>query len=84
MFVKINNSIFSNSSVKSSMLLWGLYDKASRCCFYNCPKPEIIKGARITNPTFENPLFMPKTYSISAKSTLKGKAVDGSNIGLRK
>ncbi|MEI7677049.1 MAG: chondroitinase-B domain-containing protein, partial [Bacteroidales bacterium] len=84
MFVKINNSIFSNSSVKSSMLLWGLYDKASRCCFYNCPKPETIKGARITNPTFDNPLFMPKTYSISAKSTLKGKAVDGSNIGLRK
>ena len=84
MFVKINNSIFSNCPVKSSMLLWGLYDKDSRCCFYNCPKPELIKGARTTNPSFENPLFVPKTYSLSANSSLKGKAVDGSNIGLRK
>ncbi|MEI6751844.1 MAG: chondroitinase-B domain-containing protein [Paludibacter sp.] len=84
MFVKINNSIFSNSPVKSSMLLWGLYDKDSRCCFYNCPKPELIKDARTTNPTFDNPLFVPKAYSISANSPLKGKAVDGSNIGLRK
>ena len=84
MFVKINNSIFSNSPVKSSMLLWGLYNKDSRCCFYNCPKPELIKSARTTNPSFENPLFVPKTYSLSANSLLKGKAVDGSNIGLRK
>lgn len=84
MFVKINNSIFSDCPVKSSMLLWGLYDKDSRCCFYNCPKPELVKGARLTNPTFDNPLFEPKTYSISANSPLKGKAVDGSNIGLRK
>ena len=84
MFVKVNNCIFSNSPVKTSMLLWGLYDKDSRCCFYNCPKPELIKGARTTNPSFENPLFVPKTYSLSANSPLRGKAVDGSNIGLRK
>jgi poly(beta-D-mannuronate) lyase len=84
MFVKINNSIFSNSQVKSSMLLWGLYNKDSRCCFYNCPKPELIKGARTTNPSFDNPFFELKTYSLSASSPLKGKAVDGTNIGLRK
>ena len=84
MFVKVNNCIFANSPVKTSMLLWGLYDKDSRCCFYNCPKPELIKGARTTNPSVENPLFVPKSYSISANSPLKGKAVDGSNIGLRK
>ena len=84
MFVKINNSIFSNSPVKSTMLLWGLYDKDSRCCFYNCPKPELIKGARTTNPSFDNPLFVSKSFSLSINSTLKGKAVDGSNIGLRK
>ena len=84
MFVKINNSIFSNSTAKSTVLLWGLYDKMSRCCLYNCAKPELIKGARLTNPTFENPLFEPKTYSLSGNSPLKGKAVDGSNIGLRK
>ena len=84
MFVKVNNCIFANSPVKTSMLLWGLYDKDSRCCFYNCPKPELIKGARTTNPSFENPLFVPKTYSLSANSPLRGKAVDGSNIGLRK
>ncbi len=83
-FVKINNSIFSNSTAKSTVLLWGLYDKMSRCCLYNCPKPELIKGARLTNPTFENPLFEPKTYSLSGNSPLTGKAVDGSNIGLRK
>ena len=84
MFVKINNSIFSNSAVKSSMLLWGLYNKASRSCFYNCPKPETTKGARITTSSVENPLFDSRTYSLSANSPLKGKAVDGSNIGLRK
>ncbi len=84
MFVKINNSVFSNSAVKSSMLLWGLYDKVSRSCFYNCPKPEITKGARITTLTFDNPLFEPKSYSLSVSSPLKGKAVDGSNIGLKK
>jgi len=84
MFVKINNSIFANCPVKSPMLLWGLYDKDSRCCFYNCPKPELIKGARTTNPSFENPLFVAKTYSLSVNSPLRAKAVDGSNIGLRK
>ena len=65
MYVKINNSVFSNSAVNSSMLLWGLYDKVSRSCFYNCPKPEITKGARITTLTFENPLFDSKSYSLS-------------------
>lgn len=84
MFVKINNSIFSNSAVKSSMMLWGLYNKASRCCFYNCPKPETTKGARITTLSVENPLFALKTHSLSPDSPLKSKAVDGSNIGLRK
>ena len=84
MFVKINNSVFSNSAVKSSMLLWGLYNKVSRSCFYNCPKPEITKGARVTTLSLENPLFESKTYSLSAASPLKGKAVDGSNIGLKK
>ena len=84
MFVKINNCIFSNSTSKTTMQLWGLYNKASRCCFYNCALPEITKGARITNPYNFNPLFESNSYSLSLKSALRGKAVDGSNIGLRK
>jgi poly(beta-D-mannuronate) lyase len=84
MFVKINNSIFSNSEAKSTVLLWGLYNKMSRCCLYHCVKPELIKSARTTNLTFDNPLFEKETYLLSDNSPLKGKAVDSSNIGLRK
>ena len=84
MYVKINNCIFSNSTAKSSVQLWGLYNKVSRSCFYNCPKPEVTKGARVTTISLENPMFESKTYSLSDASPLKGKAVDGSNIGLKK
>ena len=84
MFVKINNSIFSNSSAKSTVQLWGLYDKITNCCLYNCAKPELTKDATSKNLVYENPAFNSKSYSLSDNSTLKGKATDGENIGLKK
>lgn len=84
MFVKINNSVFSNSTAKSTVLLWGLYDKISNCCLYNCTKPELIKDAKSKNLIFDNPAFELKDYTLSEKSSLKGKASDGKNIGLKK
>jgi poly(beta-D-mannuronate) lyase len=83
MYVKINNSIFSNSLAKSSMQLWYLYDKVSRSCFYNCPKPELIKGAKATTLIFDKPNFEKNSYKLSPNSTLIGKTADGKNIGLR-
>jgi len=84
MFVKINNSIFSNSSAKSTVQLWGLYDKITNCCLYNCAKPELTKDAKSKNLVYDNPGFDTKSYSLSENSTLKGKATDGKNIGLKK
>ena len=83
MYVKINNSIFSNSKAKSSLTLWYLYDKISNSCFYNCPKPEFIKDAKSKNLIFENPDYEKIKYSLSINSTLTGKASDGKNIGLK-
>jgi poly(beta-D-mannuronate) lyase len=83
MYVKINNSIFSNSQAKNSVILWYLSNKISNCCFYNCPKPEFEKGAKSKNLIFENPQFISKTYSISTTSPLNAKATDGKNIGLK-
>ncbi len=82
MYVKINNSIFSNSQAKSSFSLWYLYNKVSNCCFYNCPKPEYTKGAKSKNLLTENPEFT-NDYKLSDSSVLKGKGTDGKNIGLR-
>jgi len=83
MYVKINNSIFSNSTAKSSMQLWYLYDKITHCCIYNCPKPELIKGAKSSNLIFENPYFEKGSFKLAPNSTLIGKTSDGKNIGLR-
>ncbi len=83
MYVKINNSIFSNSKAKSSLTLWYLYDKISNSCFYNCPKPEFTKEAKSKNLIFENPDYEKRTYSLSINSTLTGKASDGKSIGLK-
>jgi len=83
MYVKINNSIFSNSQAKSSFSLWYLYDKVSNSCFYNCPKPEFTKGAKSKDLFFENPGFNSKTFTLSDSSSIKGKATDGKNIGLK-
>jgi len=84
MFVKINNSIFSNSMAKSTLKLWGLYDKISNCCLYNCAKPELTKDAKSKNLVYDNPLFNTKSYSLSTNSILNGKASDSKNIGLKK
>jgi len=84
MFVKINNSIFSNSTAKSTLKLWGLYDKISNCCLYNCAKPELTKDAKSKNLVYDNPLFNAKSYSLSTNSKLNGKASDSKNIGLKK
>jgi len=84
MFVKINNSIFSNSTAKSTVQLWGLYDKISNCCLYNCAKPEFTKDAKSKNLVYDNPIFNTKSYSLSVNSSLTGKASDGKNIGLKK
>ena len=83
MYVKINNSIFSNSTAKSTVQLWGLYDKISDCCLFNCEKPELIKSAKSKNLLFVNPDFEKKSYSLSNNSALKNKASDGGNIGLK-
>jgi poly(beta-D-mannuronate) lyase len=83
MYVKINNSIFSNSQAKTSISLWYLYNKVSNSCFYNCPKPEFTKKAASKNLIFENPSFNTRTYSLSDVSSLRGKATDGKNIGLK-
>ena len=84
MFVKINNSIFSNSTAKSTVQLWGLYNKISNCCLYNCVKPEFTKDAKSKNLVYDNPIFNTKSYSLSVNSSLTGKASDGKNIGLKK
>ena len=83
MYVKINNSIFSNSTAKSSMQLWYLYDKITNCCFSNCPKPELTKGAKSSKLIFENPNFEKGSFKLAPNSTLIGKTSDGKNIGLR-
>jgi len=67
MYVKINNSIFPISTVKSSFSLWYLYNKVSNCCFYNCPKPEYTKGAKYKNLLTENPEFT-NDYKLSDSS----------------
>jgi len=84
MFVKINNSVFLNSTAKSSVQLWGLYDKITNCCLYNCAKPEFAKEAKSKNLIFDNPLFTPKSYLLSENSPLIGKGTDSKNIGLKK
>ncbi|MDD4971490.1 MAG: chondroitinase-B domain-containing protein [Paludibacter sp.] len=84
MFVKINNSIISNSTAKSSVQLWGLYNKISNCCLYNCAKPEFTREAKSKNLTGDNPLYAPKSYLLSENSPLIGKATDSKNIGLKK
>lgn len=84
MFVKINNSVFSNSTAKSTVVLWGLYNKITNCCIYNCAKPELTKDAKSKNLIFDNPAFDLKDYTLSEDSSLKGKATDGKSIGLKK
>lgn len=83
MYVKINNSIFSNTQAKGSFSLWYLYNKVSNSCFYNCPKPEFTKGADSKNLFYEKPDFENNSYLLSGNSTLIGKASDGKNIGLK-
>jgi len=83
-YVKINNSVFSNSTAKTSVQLWGISNKISSCCLYDCAKPEFTKEAKSKDLTFDNPLFTPKSYLLSENSPLIGKGTDGKNIGLKK
>ncbi len=83
MYVKISNSIFSNTKAATPMTLWGLYDKISNCCFFNCPKPELTKNAKSKNLMSENPGFEKNSYKLAPNSNLIGKTADGKNIGLR-
>ncbi len=83
MYVKIDNSIFSNTKAATSMTLWGLYDKISNCCFFNSPKPELTKDAKSKTLIFENPGFENNGFTLAPNSVLKNKASDGKNIGLR-
>ncbi len=83
MYVKISNSIFTNSQAKSSFLLWYLYNNVSNSCFYNCAKPEFVKGASSSELIFANPGFEGDSYRLSENSILKGKGTVGKNIGIQ-
>ena len=81
--VSIANSIFSNSMAKTSVKLSGNKNIIQNCCFYNCPAPKVKNGAVSQNLYFDNPRFEKKSFLLSKKSPLIGKATDGGNIGLR-
>ena len=81
--VCICNSIFSNSLAKTSVSLSGTKNEIRNCCFYNCVEPKVKKDAVSQNLIFDNPKFEKKSFVLSNKSTLKGKATDGGNIGLK-
>jgi len=81
--VDIKNSIFSNSMAKTVVRLSGTKNSITNCCFYNCANPKATGGAVSVNIISENPKFEKKSFVLSKKSSLRSKAADGGNIGLR-
>lgn len=81
--VGITNTIFNNSVAKTSVKLSGTKNTISNCNFNASTTPKTEKGAKSTQIMFENPRFEKKSFNLSGKSKLVGKATDGANIGLR-
>ena len=81
--VFINNSIFNSSQAKNSFRLYGVKNILSNCCINDCEIPKIEKGAKSQNLLTVSPAFEKKSFQLSKKSTLLGKASDGGNIGLK-
>ncbi len=81
--VNISNSIFCNTAAKVSVKLSGLKNSISNSNFSSCPAPKIEKGAKSVMLFSESPAFEKKSYQLSKKSKLAGKATDGGNIGLQ-
>ncbi len=81
--VKISNSIFNNCLAKTSVKLSGLKNSINSCTFSGSANPKVEKGAQSINILFESPKFEKKSFVLSGKSKLIGKATDGGNIGLK-
>ncbi len=81
--VAISNSIFNNSMAKTTLKLSGAKNSISNCNFSGCANPKVENGAKSANISFENPAFEKKSYKLSKKSKLTGKATDGGHIGLK-
>lgn len=82
-FVTLKNSIFMRSLTKQPVRLTGTKHKILYCNFWECADPKVEKGAFSEGLMYENPRFEKKSYKISNMSKLKGKAQNGSNIGLK-
>lgn len=81
--VTIKNSIFGRSQAKTPLRLTGPKHQILHCNFFECSDPKIEKGAISKGLMYENPRFEKKSYVLSKKSRLKGKAEDGGDIGLK-
>ncbi len=82
--VLIKNSIFCNSECKNAFRLEGKLQQAQNCCFYLCGPAKATAKAPVTDMlTDVNPKFEKKSFVLSKKSPLAGKATDGGNIGLK-
>jgi poly(beta-D-mannuronate) lyase len=81
--VSINNTIINNSQAKTSFKLYGAKNTLSNCCINDCTPPKLENGAKSFQLLFVNPDFEKKSFQLSKKSSLKGSATDGGNIGLR-
>ena len=81
--VGITNTIFNNSVAKTSVKLSGTKNTISNCNFNASTTPKTEKGAKSTQIMFENPRFEKKSFNLSGKSKLVGKATDGANIGIK-
>lgn len=81
--VSVINSIFNNSISKTSFRLAGSKNSVANCNFNATAEPKVEKGAKSSGLMYVSPKFEKKSFVISGKSALKGKATDGGNIGLR-
>jgi poly(beta-D-mannuronate) lyase len=81
--ISIQNSIFNNSLSKTSFKLYGTKNVISDCCINDCVNPKLENGAKSQNLLKVSPEFEKKSFKLSKKSLLLGKASDGGNIGLK-
>lgn len=81
--VAIENSIFNHSLATTSFKLYGAKNRIASCCINDCATPKAEKGAKLENILFLNPKLDKQNYLLPAQSALRGKASDGSNIGLK-
>ena len=81
--VSVSNSIFNNSIAKTSVKLSGAKNSISNCSFSASASPKVESGAKSVNLFFDSPNFEKKSFKLSKKSKLIGKASDGGDIGLK-